>query len=243
MSHDIWTMATKEWKELFARQGRFRGGVQNFVLILGVFGILLPAQFGRGWVDSPVMLVSWIWVPLLLLSHVVVDAVAGERERHTLETLLASRLPDRAILFGKMAAAVGYGLLVTVGSLGLGLLTANVLFARGQLLWYPPTTIVGAVILTVLGSALAASLGVLVSLRSATVRQAGQVMGMAILVLGLGPVLVVRFASRWLATNDAVGPLGFALLGVMSVAALAVLDAILIGLAMARFQRTRLMLD
>jgi len=31
-----------------------------------------------------------------------------ERERHTLETLLASRLSDRAILFGKNGAAIGY---------------------------------------------------------------------------------------------------------------------------------------
>ena len=36
----------------------------------------------------------------------IADGIPGERERHTLETLLASRLSDRSILLGKVMAAV-----------------------------------------------------------------------------------------------------------------------------------------
>ena len=36
--------------------------------------------------------VMWMWFSLLLVINVVADSFAGERERHTLETLLASRL-------------------------------------------------------------------------------------------------------------------------------------------------------
>ena len=39
-------------------------------------------------------------------STLIVDAVAGERERHTLETLLASPASDTGIIVGKMAAAL-----------------------------------------------------------------------------------------------------------------------------------------
>jgi ABC-2 type transport system permease protein len=243
MSIDVFTVAWKEWKELFARQGRFRGGTVNFVLVLCVFGVVMPLQFGRGWVDSPAMLLSWTWVPLLLLSHVVVDAVAGERERHTLETLLASRLPDHAIPFGKIVAAVGYGLMVTAGSLALGLVTANVMFERGGIVLYPPATIAGALILTLLGAALAASLGVLVSLRAPTVRQAGQLMGVAVLLVSLGPVLVFRTASTWLGTHEFARPVSLAAAGMIAFAAFVILDAVLIATVMSRFQRTRLTLD
>lgn len=243
MNRDVYTVAWKEWKELFTRQGRFRGGTVNLLLVVCVFGVVMPLQFGRAWVDSPVMLLSWTWVPLLLLSHVVVDAVAGERERHTLETLLASRLPDGAILLGKIAAAVAYGLLVTAGSLSLGLLTANVMFRDGDLVLYPPATIVGALILTLLGSALAASLGVLVSLRAPTVRQAGQVMGVAVLLVSLGPVFVLRAVSKWLAPFGLSSPVSFAMAGVIAVVGLFILDTALVAAAMARFRRTRLVLD
>jgi ABC-2 type transport system permease protein len=57
MTSDVWTMAWKEWKELFARSGRLRGGVVNFLLVLAVFGIVIPLQFGRAWVESPSSLI------------------------------------------------------------------------------------------------------------------------------------------------------------------------------------------
>ena len=59
----------------------------------------------------------------------VADSFAGERERHTLETLLASRLPDRAILFGKVLAAVGYGWVLVMLMLVLSLVTVNLTVA------------------------------------------------------------------------------------------------------------------
>jgi ABC-2 type transport system permease protein len=56
-------------------------------------------------------------------------SVAGERERRTLETLLASRLDERAILFGKLLAARAYGWGLTLLSLLLG--AASVSLAYG----------------------------------------------------------------------------------------------------------------
>lgn len=245
MSGDLWTVVWKEWKELFARQGRFRGGALNFALVLGVFGVFMPWQFGRAWVDSPTMLVYWAWVPLLMVSNVVVDAIAGERERHTLETLLASRLSDRAIVLGKMTAAVAYGLAVTAGTMVLGLVTVNVLVSRGALLVYPAAALAGGVLLSVLGATLTAALGVLISLHAATVRQAGQLMGVAILLLVFGPVLLIRAVARhWMSHGPgAATPQGTLLLGLLVLGVFLVVDAGLVAAALASFRRSRLILS
>ena len=247
MNSDVWTMVWKEWKELFARQGRFGGGATNFLLVLAVFGVFMPWQFGRAWVDSPMMLIYWGWVPLSLLSTVVVDAFAGERERHTLETLLVSRLPDHAILFGKLLAAVAYGLAVTTGSLVLGLVTANVVAGHGSLLLYPAATLMGALITSVLGATLIACLGVLVSIRSASVRQAGQLMGVAVLLAAFAPVLAARALTHYWKTgghvNPSMMPEQTALLGIVVVGMLVLVDAGLIGATLLRFRRSRLLLE
>lgn len=244
MTGDAYTMAWKEWRELLAPQGRFRGGVMNLLLLLGIFGIAMPWQFGRTWVESPMMLLYWGWVPLLLLSNVVVDAFAGERERHTLETLLATRLPDRAILFGKMGAAVAYALAIAAASLVLGVVTVNVVVRPGRLLLYPPATLAGALVMNGLGAALIAGLGVLVSLRSASVRQAGQLMGVAVLVAGFAPVLGVRALSAyWRSHGHAVTAADAALAGVAGLGLFILLDTALIAAAVLRFRRARLLLD
>ena len=244
MTGDAWTMAWKEWKELLAPQGRFRGGTMNLLMLLGIFGVAMPWQFGRAWVESPMMLLYWGWVPLLLLSNVVVDAFAGERERHTLETLLATRLPDRAILFGKIGAAVAYAVAIAAASLVLGLLTVNILARPARLLLYPPATLAGALVVNLLGAALIAGLGVLVSLRSASVRQAGQLMGIAVLVVGFAPVLGVRAISAyWRSQGHAATAADAALAGLAGLVLFLLLDSALIAAAVLRFRRSRLLLD
>ena len=64
----------------------------------------------------------------------IADSFAGERERHTLETLLASRLSDRAILFGKIAACIAYGWLMAMLCVLVGTITENVSHWEGQVL-------------------------------------------------------------------------------------------------------------
>ena len=64
------------------------------------------------------------------------ESFAGERERHTLGTLLASRLPDHAILLGKVAVAVGYAWVMTLMLLLVSLVVVNVTPWDGQVLLY-----------------------------------------------------------------------------------------------------------
>jgi ABC-2 type transport system permease protein len=243
---DVWTVLWKEWKQLTLRQGRGLGrGLLGTLMIPLVFGIFLPWQTGREWVTSPAVLIYWAWVPLFLVSSVVADSFAGERERHTLEALLASRLSDRAILLGKLAAAVSYGWGVTMVSLLLGLVTVNLAHGRGELLLYPAEIAAGIVLLSFLGAGLMASIGVLVSLRSPTVRQAQQVMSLATMALLFG--VIYGFRALPPALQEALlRPLlrvGATQVVLLAATVLILLDVVFLVAAIARFQRARLTLD
>src|SRR5512135_723452 len=105
---DIFTTMWRDFREQFFSAGNRRGGWMNVAIMVGVAGLWFPLQTGREWFTS------WLAVytacfPIMTVVTLVADSFAGERERHTLETLLASRLPDRAIVLGKLLAAASYG--------------------------------------------------------------------------------------------------------------------------------------
>lgn len=244
MITDIWTIIWKEIKEILFQRGNLRGGWLGLLVFIGVFGIFMPLQSGPAWVESPTGLFIWGWVPFLLVSGVVAGSFAGERERHTLETLLASRLSDRAILFGKIAAAIAYGWGITMVSVLLGLITINVVHWQGRPIFYPAATGLGIVGLSFLVAMLAAGLGVLVSLRAATVRQAQQTFSIAFFLLFIPLFVLPMLPEEWqarlidLAANADFG----AIVSIVAITLL-VIDVILILAAMARFKRDRLILD
>jgi len=242
---DVFTVAWKEWRELLQLGGSHRGGRFSLVILIGVFGVFLPLQAGADWVQSPATVFYWGWVPLMLVGSAVADSFAGERERHTLETLLASRLPDSAILLGKMFAAVTYGWGLVLIMLVLSLVTVNLSARTGPLLVFPWRFAVGAPLLALLGSGLAATAGVLVSLRAPTVRQAAQTLNVGVLLLIFIPVLGLQalpdsWKAQLAARANAIGVDG--LLWV-SAGLLALLDLSLLAAAFARFRRSRLVLD
>jgi ABC-2 type transport system permease protein len=215
-------------------------GQQGIVLFAVTFGILLPLINGRAWITSPAIALAWSWVPMFLVMTVIADAFAGERERHTLETLLASRLSDGAILFGKMGAAIGYAGVLTAACLGLGVLTVNLAHRQSGLVLYAPFMLLAMCVLGLLGAVFVAALGVLISLRAATVRQAQQLLGGAIMVLLVLPIGVARLLpAAWTGRviPDAGNAAYVALVGVVACVAL---DVAVVALALALFQRTRL---
>ncbi|HEU5440328.1 MAG TPA: ABC transporter permease [Ktedonobacterales bacterium] len=244
MIEDIWTVMWKEWHEYAAGGGSGRGrGLIGVLIIIGIVSILLPFQLvrqGNSWVDSPLpVLIDGVYLPFTILLNVIADSFAGERERHTLETLLASRLSERAILFGKVGAATAYGLVLALIAAALQLVVANLAGGFG---FYPAGTIIAIVVLGLLFSLLAASAGCLISLRAPTTRQAQQILGIGFMVLIFVPIILIQLLPAsaqaqiltWLNTT-APGTI-FALL----VAGLVLLDAILLAIARLRFQRAQL---
>ncbi len=249
MITDIVTVMRKDLTEFIfqrsAGRSALRGGWFSLLLMLAVFGIFIPLQTGPDWIESPAIMLYWAWVPLFLAAGVTADAIAGERERRTLETLLASRLSDMAILLGKILAAIAYGWGFSVLALVASTVTVNVANWNGSLRLYPASTLVGGLVISLLASALAAIAGTLVSLRSATVRQAAQTTSIAIMLVLFIPMFGLQalpdpYKQRLIAliniTNVTQAVLAASLV-------LLVLDVALLGIARARFQRPKLILD
>ena len=244
MITDIVTVAWKELREMLI-SGDPRGRSKFSVLIvIGVFGVLIPLQNGIDWVTSPISIAVWAWMPFIWVSSIVADSFAGERERHTLESLLATRLSDRAILFGKLLAALVYGFVMTWTILLVSLVTINIGFGRDGLIWFPSDVMLGAFVFSILISGLSASIGVLVSLRAGSVRQAQQWMSAGMLLIFLPFMLVRYLPQEWSGAVESAlvnaGPLS---IGIGLAVLLFIVEMILIAIAMRLFQRSKLILD
>jgi ABC-2 type transport system permease protein len=233
---DILTMMWKEWKEIFIQSG-WKSLVRP-LLVVGIIGIYIPLQLGPQWVDlPPVGVLIMLWIPFFMIISFIGDVIAGEHERHTLETLLASRMPDRAILLGKVLATVLYSWGMGALSLVLGLLVVDLFRSQGNWMFYPLDLLVEALALILLVSVFGASAGVLVSLRVSTVRQAQQILSVGTIVFIFGSAIVLGTLPP-----DLLSSLTYAQILLVIIAVLAVLDAILLILSLVSFQRSRLIL-
>ena len=245
MLRDIATVTRKELLEMADQLLRLRRGGWSMLVVVAVLGVASPLQLGTQWLDSPMMFLYWPLLVSSTTSSLVADAIAGERERHTLETLLATRIGDGAILAGKLLAAVSYGMGFVVVNLAIGWGVVCARFGGGTLLPMPPGRLPALLALVASSAWLMAALGVLVSIRAATVRQAQQVFGVLLVVLLMTPVGIVQLASPllrtrvllWLARTGADGA-ALRGAGALALAALA-----LTGLAVARFRRGRIAFD
>lgn len=243
MMQDVLTVIWKEWREFFQQRGK-RGSMVSWLLMIGVGGVMMPLQSGAEWLKSPLMPVLWSWLALMSTTAPITDSFAGERERHTLETLLASRLSDRTILYGKIASGMLYGLSLELGILIAAAVTVNVAHWTGQVQFYG-LDMLGVLALVLALLLLVASAGVLVSLHSATVRSAYQkitfvFLGVFLIPSFLLPLLPTSFQQPLIRLLTTLPVLSMLLLaaGVVLVIGIAVLLA-----AQARFQRARLILD
>jgi len=245
MLTDIFTIIRKELKEVLLMRGSLRSGLFNLLLIVAIGGVLMPLQTGVEWFANPILPLVWAWLPIFLAISLVADAFAGERERHTLETLLASRMSDSAILYGKMGAAVAYSWSIAIASLLLGALSINIAYPQSEVHFYPAATFFGGLVLSLLACLFITGLGTLVSLRAATARQAYQQLSYSLVVLFLVPTLGVRLLPAETLQKVDVFITGLNLtqvfLGAMAV--MTVLDVVFFLLARARFQRAKMALD
>ena len=245
MKDDILTVMWKERKGLFRVRGR-RAQALLAMFSPVLLAVFFPLQEGVKWVQSPLSLLLAFIAPLILVGISIPDSFAGERERHTLPTLLASRLSDRAILFGKIITSVTFGWGVTLILLLISLVTVNVAHWDGHILFYKPSILLAALVFSFLVAMLTAAAGVLFSLRAATAQEAQQTL-MAVLMI---PPMILQFALFAIMRSDSgkarfrevLATLSFEQVILVIVVVLLVLDAVLLMAAMARFKRARLIL-
>jgi ABC-2 type transport system permease protein len=227
---DVWTVMRKEWMEWVATPGCL---VQPLVVVI-IFGVLTPLFAGRLWLEYPIVQWLWSWLPLAMSAGMVADTFAGERERDTLEALLASRLPDRAIVLGKAAAVASYGWGVTLVCWLAGWIAVRLVFdaAFAAAMPNPAYVLAWPVLLSGLAAWFVASTGVLISLRAQSVRQAQQMLSVAMLgTLLVSGLLAVELIS--LGMGYEAGRVLGAIAGV-----LLLLNLVLLGLLLIRPQRS-----
>lgn len=245
MNADIMTIMWKESKGLF-KQGKSRS--KSILVLLTpvlMFGIILPIQFREEWLDMGWSLAIALFTPLILIAPTICESFAGERERHTLETLLASRLPDRAILFGKMIVSIAYGWGMTVFLLLMSLVIVNLLMWAGKFQFYQMNIFLADIGLSLLFSGLMATLGILISLRSATVQSAQQVLMMALVIPIFGLQAVVFLLPTFIPMENIrefLGRFDYDQILLIFLGVLLLADIGLMMAAMSRFKRSRLIL-
>ncbi len=239
---DVWVVLGKEWTELRSSDS---GWVTLSTLgaFLAIVGVFVPWQLGLSWIEAPWPILIWAWIPLFIVTTVTSDSVAGERERRTLETLLATRLSDAAILWGKWLACVAWVWTAMLLCLPIGLITLNVSAGGGPHL---PTfgQALGTLAVAFAGCGLGAAAGVLVSLRSESVRHAQQVLAIGALVFAFVPIgLLKLLPPDWVASIFQVLAYGsptkvaWIAAGIMMLISLPIL-----GVAQTRFRRGRILL-
>src|SRR5579883_145951 len=244
MLRDLWTVVQKEWHEYFSQRGSLRTSLIMLGLVIGVFGIYAPATGGVSWADSPFTPLSLSWIAFLAVSGVIADTFAGERERHTLETLLASRLPDSAIVLGKTLAAVVYAWATVLVTAAIGLVVANIGAPHNGVVLFPQSSTVSLLGLSGCIAILAALIGTLLSMEMAAVKPAQQLLSLGSILL-LVPFFLFNQLPRdtqqhVLTTLMNVNSSTLLFLEVIGVFVL--IDALLLLVVMLRFRRTHLIL-
>jgi len=248
MIRDILTIMWKEAKGLLRQQGSRMRALWMLVIVLIMFGVLLPWQIGPAWLTSYWLIIAAVFIPFLLVGTTIPESIAGERERHTLGTLLASRLSDKAIVFGKIIMAVLYGWGVFLISLIISLFVVNIVHWDGHIVFFTASIVVVNITLSLLVACFTAGLGILISVRAATVQSATMIM-MAIIFVPLvvlqivGLIVLQAWRSRIDRIIEVIGAANHTLIAIVIIAVLFVADILLIMATIRRFRRNRLILS
>lgn len=246
MIADIRTVVWKENRSLLRYQGR-RGQLIVSLLTPLLVSIIFPIQFGLDWAQGYFSLFVGVAIPLLIVGITVPDAIAGERERHTLETLLASRLSDQAILLGKLLVSVFTGWVGTLLVFAVSLVVLNLSHAEGQMIFYRPAVFLAQLASSLAMSLLVAGLGVLISMHAPTVQIAQQNLFTSLMVpmmlIGFVPMvfmLVVPLPDKLGLVRTLISNLKADQVVWIFISVLLLIDAGLLLVGLARFKRHRL---
>lgn len=170
-------------------QGHAHSGWMFLATFLLLFGVIYPANAGAPYLRSEMAFL----LPCLgavFMINAAADSFAGERERHTLDALLASPLSDEGLLLGKIAAPMIFGWLTALAQILVGWISANA--ASRSIAFFDPRIFWSAVSITLALNFFISATCVLLSLRAATVRQAVQTATAVLFALAVLPAVVLR---------------------------------------------------
>ena len=182
------TVLRKELLEILGNRDSLRGPLAQGAIVFLLAGVIVPRSAST-WSDPTAPILLFQLFPAAIASMVAADAFAGERERRTLETLLATPAPEMAIFVGKTLCAVSVGLFVSMATLTSALIVASMHLGQAPL----STAMVGSVIVgSFSASLLTSSVAVAISSRVDVARSAQQMASMAALAIIFGGATLLR---------------------------------------------------
>jgi ABC-2 type transport system permease protein len=193
MLRDAWTVTRKELTEIFGDPLARRGAVvQSLVIIIGL-GILATRALAPLWLaGSPEAILLFLVLPSVIAGSISADAFAGERERRTLETLLATPLSDRTIVAGKAAAALIAAVTTAVVTLLIAVVTVNVKAHVAGVFVPVPAIWIGVVLGVFASSCMTTAAAIAMSLRIPVARSVQQMASLLFVV----PIMLIGSLSE-----------------------------------------------
>jgi ABC-2 type transport system permease protein len=253
MFNEIKAVALKEWLEFINQRGSVKATVLNTLLILVVTAIVFPTNIKNN--DSEVIswIFNWCFLPSMLVLGMIPDSFAGERERHTLPTLLASGLSDSAIVLGKISVVVIYAWAFAIFFRLIVIAKVIILSNSKDLTFYHWNFFIIGIVASLLIAILTASQGILVSLNAVSVKQAylDSFLRFFVFTLLLSLSFTIVLATIvFLVPEQIRNSLRIFVFSINSTMAIstmlfifAVLDTLSIVYVLWRFQRSKLILD
>ncbi len=171
----ILTVARKELLELFGDHHSLRGALIQATAVFLLVGVIVPALDSSIWIDAAAPVLLYVLFPAAIASIIAADAFAGERERRTLETLLATPVRERDVFAGKTLAAVSVSLIVSLASF----IAAAAITQTLPSLAFAAALLCGAIATPLL----MASIAVTISAHIAVARSAQQMASIAFMVV------------------------------------------------------------
>jgi ABC-type Na+ efflux pump permease subunit len=184
--------------QTFSGDSRLAGFLWLALMFSG--GIVLPLLIGEYWLINPAFLVVFPLLGGVMVTQNVIDSVAGERERQTLETLLTTPVPAATLMWGKLLPTWILAASIGMGNVALGIVTVNLVSDASAWQWPATQWLWGLPLMSVLFPGLTISAGFLGSLVAQTARQATQVFTLTLAgLLIFPPVVAVLLPDPYLA--------------------------------------------
>lgn len=183
MENELRAILYKEVCEIARENGSSKGSLLRLAM-LAALGVASGWQSGLTLATGPLLPLFGALIGFTVTIPSVADSFAGERERHTLESLFATPLSDVALVVGKLAACVAVALIAVPIFISLAVVAAASKSGGAVLRQTGLASVtIGSFVLAMIAALLVGAVGLQVSLRAATVRNALQGITLGILAL------------------------------------------------------------
>ncbi|MGB1697334.1 MAG: ABC transporter permease subunit [Thermoplasmatota archaeon] len=252
---EVRAVIEKEWREQYYRGRKFTGQFWWTVIVFPGLALalgLVSLFLARLMLDEgiPALVVAMV-PPFAALAgmqlmglatmHVGVDSIAGERERHTLDTLLSSPVTTRDLFLGKLLLPALIAVSLSQAAIFLVGLISVFFVGPWVLLWMVAGML--AVLVTILPNTLGGvAFAMIFSARSESVKSANQKMAYAMIPFNLILPAVVILMSNGAVNPEQLPLSALIAIGVSIFLTMLLMSAAFIVFAYRGFKRERLIL-